>query len=122
MLTKTTGTHQELGGCMEEPVGSVIRTFLEALFSSLQEDLQEDKRDLSSELREVCRDLDEVGERVVSLEHKDDDQHEELEWMQQEILRLQDKQIELQAHAEDLKNRSRRNNICIWVPHCYGGI
>ncbi|KAJ1153714.1 hypothetical protein NDU88_006472 [Pleurodeles waltl] len=37
---------------MEEPEGPVTHTFLEALFSSLREDLESIKRDLSSDLRE----------------------------------------------------------------------
>ncbi|KAJ1215610.1 hypothetical protein NDU88_003218 [Pleurodeles waltl] len=58
---------------MGQPEGTVVRTFLEALFSSLQEDLQAVKRYLSPDLREVQKDLDEVGERVASLQRKDDD-------------------------------------------------
>ncbi|KAJ1117070.1 hypothetical protein NDU88_005270 [Pleurodeles waltl] len=85
------------------------------------EDLQAVKRDLCSDLQEVRRDLDEVGERVVSLEYKDDNGHEELEWMRQEILCLQEQQIELQAHAEDLENYSMRNNIRIWWGGGRGG-
>ncbi|KAJ1180395.1 hypothetical protein NDU88_005616 [Pleurodeles waltl] len=99
MLTKTIGTLKSgKDACtldMEEPEGPVTHTVLEALTTLLQEDLQAVKRDLSSDLWEVRRDLDEAGERAVSLEHKDDDQHEELEWMQQEILHLQKQQIEL---------------------------
>ncbi|KAJ1169313.1 hypothetical protein NDU88_001206 [Pleurodeles waltl] len=55
----------------------------------------------------------EVGKRVASLEEHENTRSEEIEQLQQEILRLQDQQIELQAHAEDLENQSRRNNIRI---------
>ncbi|KAJ1113805.1 hypothetical protein NDU88_002046 [Pleurodeles waltl] len=85
----------------EEPEGPVARSFLEALFTSLQEDLQAIKKDLSSDLQEVCRDLDAVGERDAKLERKEDDRNEEIEWVKQEILHLQALQIELQYHTED---------------------
>ncbi|KAJ1216233.1 hypothetical protein NDU88_003838 [Pleurodeles waltl] len=60
-----------------------------------------------------ARELEEVDERVASLEEHENARGEEVEQLQQEILWLQDQQIELQAHAEVLENRSRRNNIPI---------
>ncbi|KAJ1084261.1 hypothetical protein NDU88_004413 [Pleurodeles waltl] len=71
------------------------------------------KRDLSQDLKVMHRDLEEVGERVASLEEHEKDRGKEVEQLQQGILRLQDQQIELQAHAEDLENWSQRNNIHI---------
>ncbi|KAJ1131761.1 hypothetical protein NDU88_010094 [Pleurodeles waltl] len=59
----------------------------------------------------MLKDLDEVGERVATLERKDDGHSEENEWLQIEILRLQEQQIDLQSHTEDLENRSWRNNV-----------
>ncbi|KAJ1182351.1 hypothetical protein NDU88_007543 [Pleurodeles waltl] len=50
---------------------------------------------------------------VTSLEDKDNACRKELERLQQEILRLQDQQLDLKVHMEDLENRSRWNNIRI---------
>ncbi|KAJ1142933.1 hypothetical protein NDU88_009245, partial [Pleurodeles waltl] len=54
-----------------------------------------------------------MGERVLALEDRDAGHSEEIECLQQEILRLQEQQIDLQLNAEDLENRSRQNNIRI---------
>ncbi|KAJ1153935.1 hypothetical protein NDU88_006693 [Pleurodeles waltl] len=52
-----------------------------------------------------------MGKRVVTLERKEDGQNEEIEWLQQEALHLQEQQIDPQAHTKDLENRSWGNNI-----------
>ncbi|KAJ1157298.1 hypothetical protein NDU88_010013 [Pleurodeles waltl] len=85
--------------------------------------LQAVKRDLSSDLKEVQRDLDKVGERVATLKCKEDGYSEEIEWLQQEILRLQKLQIDIQSHTEDLENCLQWNNIRIkGVPTAAEGI
>ncbi|KAJ1123077.1 hypothetical protein NDU88_001550 [Pleurodeles waltl] len=71
------------------------------------------KGDLSSELRKVRRDLDEVGEIVAALKDKDAGHSKEIEWLQEKALRLNEQQIDLQSHTKDFKNRSRQNNIRI---------
>ncbi|KAJ1142993.1 hypothetical protein NDU88_009305 [Pleurodeles waltl] len=107
-----TGKHREEE--TEEDAGApVIKSFLESLFASLRDDIQLVKRDLLQDLKVVRWELEEVGERVATLEEHENAGGEEIEQLQQEMLWLQDQQIELQAHAEDLENRSRRSNIRI---------
>ncbi|KAJ1126507.1 hypothetical protein NDU88_004914 [Pleurodeles waltl] len=65
------------------------------------------------DLKVVRRELEEVGERVTPLEEHENTRGEEVKQLHQEILWLQDQQIELQAHAEDLENWLRKNNIRI---------
>ncbi|KAJ1201669.1 hypothetical protein NDU88_005475 [Pleurodeles waltl] len=55
--------------------GPFTRAFLEGLFTSLREDLQALKRDLLQDLKEVRRELEEVGERVATLEEHESSRH-----------------------------------------------
>ncbi|KAJ1185945.1 hypothetical protein NDU88_002731 [Pleurodeles waltl] len=89
------------------------RSFLEGLFPSLRDDLQAVKRDLSQDLKVARRELEEVGERVAALGVHENARGKEIKQLKQEIIQLQDLQIELQVHTEDLENQSRWNNICI---------
>ncbi|KAJ1104582.1 hypothetical protein NDU88_001992 [Pleurodeles waltl] len=57
--------------------------------------------------------MDIIGERVAHLEDQGMSRDEEIKQLQQEVLRLPDQQIDLQALAEDLENREWRNNIHI---------
>lgn len=50
---------------------------------------------------------------MVALEESSLSRGVEVEELQQAIIRLQDQQLVLQPHAEDVENRSRRNNICM---------
>ncbi|KAJ1185124.1 hypothetical protein NDU88_001919 [Pleurodeles waltl] len=97
----------------EDEGAPVTRGFLEGIFASLRDNIQAVKRNLSQDLKVMGRELEEVGKRVASLEEHENAKGEEVQQLQQEILQLQDQQIELQAHAEELENRSRRNNIRI---------
>ncbi|KAJ1091948.1 hypothetical protein NDU88_005062 [Pleurodeles waltl] len=94
----------------EDEERSVTRTFLEQLFASLKTDLQIVKKEISLDLKEVRR---AVGARVVALEEHEAGREKEVEQLQQEVLWLREQQIDLQAHEEDLENRSRHNNIRI---------
>ncbi|KAJ1130062.1 hypothetical protein NDU88_008418 [Pleurodeles waltl] len=76
--------------------------------------MQAVKRDLSQDMTVVHRELEEVGERVATLEEHENARDEEIEQLQQEIICLKDKQIKIQVHTEDRENRSRQNNIPIW--------
>ncbi|KAJ1146299.1 hypothetical protein NDU88_012577 [Pleurodeles waltl] len=81
----------------EEDNGApVTRSFLEGLFTSLRDDIQRVKRDLSPDLKVVRRELEEVSKRMATLEEHENARGEEIEQLQQEIIRLQDQQIELQ--------------------------
>ncbi|KAJ1128761.1 hypothetical protein NDU88_007136 [Pleurodeles waltl] len=86
----------------EEGEGPVIPAFFEGLFTSLRDDLQSVKTDLSQDLKEVCQELMEVGERVATLEKHKTSWDEVIVQLQQELIRLKDQQIELQAHGQDL--------------------
>ncbi|KAJ1153005.1 hypothetical protein NDU88_005777 [Pleurodeles waltl] len=97
----------------EDTRAPVTRSFLEGLFASLRDDIQGVKRDLSQDLKVVRRELEEVGERVAAQEEHENARGEEIAQLQQDIIWLKDQQIELQAHAEDLENWSKWNNIRI---------
>ncbi|KAJ1162371.1 hypothetical protein NDU88_002839 [Pleurodeles waltl] len=87
---------------------------METLFSSLRDDIQVVKRDLSADLKEVRRNLEEIGNRISAMEDR--------EAGCQEVLHLKEQQIELQAHSEDLENCSSRKNKRIrGVPSCTEG-
>ncbi|KAJ1189842.1 hypothetical protein NDU88_006584 [Pleurodeles waltl] len=77
------------------------------------DDFQAVKKDLSNSLREVHWDLEEVGDNVSALEDQESGEDEEVEHLQQDVIRRQEQQIDLQTHVEDLENRSQRNNIYI---------
>ncbi|KAJ1170002.1 hypothetical protein NDU88_001883 [Pleurodeles waltl] len=79
----------------------VIHPFLEALFTSLREDLQVV---LSQDLKEVLHEVTELGDRVSSIEDRETACDEDIELLQQEDLRLRKQQIDLQAHAKELEN------------------
>ncbi|KAJ1112913.1 hypothetical protein NDU88_001174 [Pleurodeles waltl] len=98
---------------VKDKEGPVTRSFLEALFTSLKEDLQVVKKDLSADLKEVRSNVEELDDRVSAVEDSETGREEEVKWLHQEVLHLQDQPIELQSHAKDLENHSRRNNACI---------
>ncbi|KAJ1186138.1 hypothetical protein NDU88_002921 [Pleurodeles waltl] len=104
---------QEAHPDKQDTEGPVNCSFLEAMFASFREDLQAVKKDLSQEMKSVCTEIVDLGESVSKLEDQKTSQGEELEQLQQEVLCLPDQQIDLQAHAEELKNSFRRNNIHI---------
>ncbi|KAJ1100734.1 hypothetical protein NDU88_005815 [Pleurodeles waltl] len=94
MLTKTTGgpkgkkMEDECSLGAEELESPVTHSCMEALFASLRDNLQAAKRGLSSDLKELWRDLDEVGERVATVERKDVGCSKEIE------------HIDLQSHTQ----------------------
>lgn len=83
------------------------------LFATIKEDIQGLRIQLAADLREVRRDVDEIGERIATIEEHDVDREEALHLMEQELLHLREQNLDLQAHTEDLENRARRNNIRI---------
>ncbi|KAJ1104242.1 hypothetical protein NDU88_001654 [Pleurodeles waltl] len=93
--------------------GPVARLFLEALFTSLRDDLQVLKKDLSVDMREVRCYLEDIGNRVSAVEVCEARQDEEVQWAHQEVLHLQEQHIEIQAQAEDLENQSQKNYVHI---------
>ncbi|KAJ1156447.1 hypothetical protein NDU88_009180 [Pleurodeles waltl] len=89
----------------EEPEGPVTPFFLEALFTSLRGNLQTVKKDLSQDLKTVLRDLARMGDKVYTLEDNEPSRDEDIEQLQQAVIRLKEQQIHLQAHAEYLDKR-----------------
>ncbi|KAJ1219030.1 hypothetical protein NDU88_006601 [Pleurodeles waltl] len=73
------------------------------------------KQDFSQDIREVRCKESELGERVSSMEDEETPHNGDIELLQQEIFHLREQQIDLQAHVEDLENRSCKNNIRIRV-------
>ncbi|KAJ1129704.1 hypothetical protein NDU88_008070 [Pleurodeles waltl] len=117
MLTKVTITdhpHQPAQDSpteMEDMEGPVTYCFLEALFASLKDDFYNVKRERSQDLKVVQKDLAEIGDRVSTMENNTSGRDEELEILQQEFIHLKEWHVDLQAHTEDLGNRSWPNNI-----------
>ncbi|KAJ1172687.1 hypothetical protein NDU88_004531 [Pleurodeles waltl] len=91
----------------------VTRSFLEELFASLKDDLQTVKRELAQDMKTVWKDLKEIRDRVTNLEDSASSRDEELEYLQKDVICLNEQHVDLQAHVEYLENRSRCNNICI---------
>ncbi|KAJ1105366.1 hypothetical protein NDU88_002773 [Pleurodeles waltl] len=63
------------------------------------------------DLKVVRKDLAEIGDRVSTLEENASSRDEELEILQQEVIHLKGHHVDLQAHAEDHENSSRRNDV-----------
>ncbi|KAJ1187921.1 hypothetical protein NDU88_004686 [Pleurodeles waltl] len=82
--------------------GPVTRSFLEAIFVSIKDNLQTVKRGLSQDLKSVHKDLAEIGDRVSTSEDNVTSRDEELKQLQQELIHLKEQHTDLQAHAEGL--------------------
>ncbi|KAJ1141674.1 hypothetical protein NDU88_008002 [Pleurodeles waltl] len=95
-----------------------MRGFPTFLFDSLKTDLQDLRKDLSQELRELRSDLTSIGEWVSGLEDNEILRDEDIEQVRQEILRLQEQQDQLQIMSVDLANCSRHHNIQIRGASC----
>ncbi|KAJ1148639.1 hypothetical protein NDU88_001467 [Pleurodeles waltl] len=106
----------QLGNMEVEGEAPVKKSFLTSLFDSLRVDLQELRRDISQEVRELRSDITSLGGRVSNIEDNVVSRAEEVEQLQQEVLRLHEQQEQLQLMAEDLENRSPRHNIRIRGP------
>ncbi|KAJ1208437.1 hypothetical protein NDU88_003823 [Pleurodeles waltl] len=85
--TEESAQSQKTGPVEDRDEGKnlVTRSFMESLFASLQEDLQASKGELAQGLKDIHQDLTEVGNRA--LEDHESGQDEELEKLQQEVLR-----------------------------------
>lgn len=95
----------------------ITRAFMESLFSSLRNDFLSLKEEVAGEVREIRRDVEDLGERVEAIESQDQARGEEIHQLQQEIIILHEQQVDLQTHTEVLENRSRRNNIRVRGTH-----
>lgn len=91
----------------------VTQALMESMFAALRDDLQTVKHELTTEIKDIRKDVDEVGERVATLENKEVARDTELEALQQEVIRIHDQQVDVQSYLEDLENRSHRHNIRI---------
>lgn len=65
----------------------VTRALMESMFAALRDDLQTVKHELTTEIKDIRKDVDEVGERVATLENKEVARDTELEALQQETNR-----------------------------------
>ncbi|KAJ1213103.1 hypothetical protein NDU88_000742 [Pleurodeles waltl] len=71
------------------------------------------KRETEAEVKDLKRDVADLGQHMNTLEQTHDAHVEELDCHRRDIIALQDKNQELQYQLEDLENRSRRSNIRI---------
>ncbi|KAJ1217871.1 hypothetical protein NDU88_005458 [Pleurodeles waltl] len=65
------------------------------------------KKEIAAEVRDLKREVINLGQRVYTLEQTDNVQDEEVDCHRRELLALQDKNQELQYPLEDLDNKSR---------------
>ncbi|KAJ1139454.1 hypothetical protein NDU88_005826 [Pleurodeles waltl] len=89
----------------------VMSTFLESHFGTRREGIVPIKHEVAADVKDIHRDLSELGQRVDSLETINSCS-QELEEHRQELLHLQDKNLEPHFQLEDLENRSR--NPILW--------
>ncbi|KAJ1127489.1 hypothetical protein NDU88_005888 [Pleurodeles waltl] len=71
------------------------------------------KTDAKTWLRDLRKELSELGDRFANLERTTHARSEDQEMLWLRMAVLEDHQIELQIKQEDLENRSRHNNIRI---------
>ncbi|KAJ1096027.1 hypothetical protein NDU88_001176 [Pleurodeles waltl] len=83
----------------EDPEGPLTKSFIETLFSSLPSDSQVVKKDLSADLKAVRSNLEQLGALVSAMEDHEARHEQEVDWLHQEVLRLKEQHVELQAHA-----------------------
>ncbi|KAJ1097192.1 hypothetical protein NDU88_002318 [Pleurodeles waltl] len=105
------GATEEAAG-LEGEAALVTQDFLEQLFTVIREDLATLKQEIAFEVKELKRDIGELGQRVDSIEQTHNTHEKELDNHGCKLLLLQHKNLELQYHMEDLDTRSRRSNIC----------
>ncbi|KAJ1187304.1 hypothetical protein NDU88_004081 [Pleurodeles waltl] len=86
---------------------------MEQLFRSLREDFATLKQEKAADIKDLKREVIDLGQRVDTIEQIHDTQEEEMDCHMRELLTLQDKNQELQYQIEDLENRSRCYNIRI---------
>ncbi|KAJ1170644.1 hypothetical protein NDU88_002517 [Pleurodeles waltl] len=101
----------------EDQKGPVTRSFMETLFSSLRDDIQTVKTDLSAGLKDMWRNLEELSDKVSAMEDHKAECEEEAEWLHQEALRLEEQHIELQAHAEVKQCENQRGSLHVPREH-----
>ncbi|KAJ1198224.1 hypothetical protein NDU88_002067 [Pleurodeles waltl] len=100
-------------GLPENDGAPLTRAFMEQLFESLHDDLATLKQEITANIKDLKREVIDLGQRVDTVEQAQDAREEELDCHRREILTLQDKNQELQYQIEDLENRSHRSNIRI---------
>ncbi|KAJ1144971.1 hypothetical protein NDU88_011263 [Pleurodeles waltl] len=107
------------GSCGGSTLGSTRggeQTWLsrcQQLFRSLRDDFTTLKRELAADIKDLKKEVIDLGERVDTIEKTHDEREEGLNYHRRELLTLQDKNQDLQYQLKDLENRSRRSNIRI---------
>ncbi|KAJ1208094.1 hypothetical protein NDU88_003484 [Pleurodeles waltl] len=86
---------------------------METLFLTLCDDIAALKQKVARHNKDIHRKLNDMGQRVDTLEQGNNAREEELEACQRQTLELQDQNADLTYHLEDRENRSCRANICI---------
>ncbi|KAJ1125455.1 hypothetical protein NDU88_003887 [Pleurodeles waltl] len=86
---------------------------MEQLFRSLCEDFATLKQEIMADIKDLKREVVDLGQCVDTIELTPDAREEEMDCHRRELLTLQDKNQDLQYQIEDLENRSRCSNIRI---------
>ncbi|KAJ1081905.1 hypothetical protein NDU88_002077 [Pleurodeles waltl] len=126
LFTKTLAKRLAQSGAPEMECGDVVgpvpsesdrapltRAIIEHLFRSLRNDFAPPKREIAADIKDLKREVIDLGQCVDTVEQTYDAQEEELDFHRRELLTLQDKNHDLKYQLEDLENRSRRSNIPI---------
>ncbi|KAJ1151005.1 hypothetical protein NDU88_003792 [Pleurodeles waltl] len=86
---------------------------MEQLFESLRDDLATLKQEITADIKDLKREVLDLGQRVDTVEQAQNAREEEFDCHRRELLAVQDKNQEPQYQIEDLENRSCCSNIRI---------
>ncbi|KAJ1219163.1 hypothetical protein NDU88_006734 [Pleurodeles waltl] len=98
-------------GLREHDGAPLTRSFMEQLFESLRDDLATLKQEITANIKELKREVLDLGQLLDTVEQAQDAREEELDCQRRELLALQDKNQGLQYHIEHLENRQHHSNI-----------
>ncbi|KAJ1139926.1 hypothetical protein NDU88_006288 [Pleurodeles waltl] len=95
----------ETGPAPSEGDGAPLtKAFMEQLFGSLHEDFAELKLDIVAGIKDLKKEVIDLGQWLDLVEQTQDAREEELDCHRRELLTLQDKNQDLQYQIEDLEN------------------
>ncbi|KAJ1089313.1 hypothetical protein NDU88_002464 [Pleurodeles waltl] len=86
---------------------------MEQLLRSLHEDFTTQKQEIAIDLKDLKREVIDLGQLMDTIQQTHDAQEEEMDCQRRGLLTLQDKNQDLQYQIEDLENRSRHSSIQI---------
>ncbi|KAJ1109035.1 hypothetical protein NDU88_006404 [Pleurodeles waltl] len=91
----------------------VTCTFLETVFRTLREDTEALKREMASDVKDIKKELGDMGQRMDSLERSVDQREEELNHHRRKLLDLRNKNEDILDCLENLEHRLPCSIVCI---------